>query len=453
MKTKNKIIIAIIALVIVAGGIFAGLYFGTDIFKKEEQKQEETSKLANEIEKYLQNSEVLNSDKLKEFNKKILNSSYTNKGTIKMSSTGIDDLEELSKIGISFEGKVNPSSSNIEENLALSYNGMKIDANLVKDGEKIGVQSDLITGDDYIAIENNNLKALCEKLGVEDTSEIPDKIELNNTSSEYIPSEEELTNILNKYLNEISKSVEGLETEKTGSTEKITILEEDVYEIIINILNTAKEDTETQNMIVEYMDKVSEISGEDYSITAEDMKEAIEEAIEEIKDTETESGNKIVVKLTRNSNNMVEKAEITVYADDEETVTMEFISTDKKIEMSISDDSTEMSISLEKEESEDSIEYDFTISVDNSGDMVLINANAKYEDLDSNTVTETTKISMKLDEGYGVESLLLTINNQITFEDVETTKLSSDNAVILNELSTEELQKVILEIYTRLGIY
>lgn len=454
---KTKIIIAIIAVIVVAGGVFAGLYFGTDIFKSKdaEQNTESTSKIANKIDEYLQKSEIFNNGKMKDFSKKLESSPYKNEGTISMKVSGISELSELNNLKLSFEGKVDPSSKNLEQNLAINYSGMSIDANLVKNKDVYGIQSDLFTGDDYIAVRNSNLKDLCRKLGADEDaiSQIPDKIELGSLDK-YIPSDEQVSKILDKYLNVISKGVEGLDSQKSGSVKTVEITQKDLYDIIIDILTTAKNDDELQSMIVDYADKYSEISEETYSISKSDIKSSIDEAIDEIKSMDTSEGNKIVVKLTYNSDNIVEKAEITVYSDGEEEMTIEFTSTDEIMEIVMSEGRDEITFSLEKDETDDSIEYDFSMSARMSGvSYNFANISLKYDGLGSNTVTQSMSMEIRVPAGYQTASISLNMTNEITFGNVDITTLSEDNAVILNDLSEDEIQEEVMDIYTRLNVY
>jgi hypothetical protein len=459
---KKKILIPIIILVI-AAGVFAGLYFGTDIFKKDdESNQSETSKLAKKLDEYLQNSVISESDALESFNKKLETSSFTNSGTVTVKTTG----SNATSLKLSFDGKVDPSNMNVEQKVSTSYNGVNLSANVVKSNDLIGLQSSLITGSDYVAVRNSNLKDLATTLGLDSdvVSQIPNEITLDSIEAlieEYVPtdvlsSEDKLVEILDRYLSVIEKEVSGLDSTTSGSTKTIEITEGDIYSIAKSILETAKSDNDLLNLIVDYAEEYSTLTGEDTSVTTSDLKEAIEDAIDELNDesSSAEDGNKIVLELKYNSNNIIEEATMTVYSSNEEILTASFTSTDEELSVEMTADSASFGIEVTKEVSSDDVEYQVTYYLKESGSMVAyLKASLGYENLSSSTVTQNISVNVSYVEDSKTQSVSVSLTNDITFEDVDITELSDDNAVIINDLSESELTELAQSIYTRMGSY
>lgn len=172
MKNKKVLIIVavIIILLMLAGGTFGYLYFGTDTFKSDKER------FFKYIAKNGEISKLLEDDLAKEYAEKKTKTPYENNGEIKVSTnTGESSIDDVVKnIGIEFNGKVDNTNKKVQQDVDVNYSSEKASVKYVQDGDKFAIKSDLI-GDDYIGIENNNLKEFAKKLGITDTSKIPDK--------------------------------------------------------------------------------------------------------------------------------------------------------------------------------------------------------------------------------------------------------------------------------------
>ena len=103
--------------------------------------------------------------------------------------------------------KVWRSLAKIEISVALGYDfgaGKDID-NIIKNADIYAVQSDMLN-DKYIAVENNNLKELAQKLGM-DEENIPDRIEQVNAYDLLYVSKEDRKEISNKYKEVINDKI------------------------------------------------------------------------------------------------------------------------------------------------------------------------------------------------------------------------------------------------------
>lgn len=200
MKNKKLLIIPIvlIILLVLGTGLGASLYFFTDIFKSPKQL----------FFKYL--GEAVESDKdfdydkfLAEYKEKT-EKSYTSTGEITGSfdlnydesllqsetssnsstSTNLSDMlstmdnvkQALDKSKIEYSEEAIPSKNKYHMNIKPIYNGNEVtNLELLTSDDNYGIKcSDLY--DKYVYVQNNNLKALASKFGI-NSSTIPDKIE------------------------------------------------------------------------------------------------------------------------------------------------------------------------------------------------------------------------------------------------------------------------------------
>jgi hypothetical protein len=85
--------------------------------------------------------------------------------------------------------------------------------------------------------------------------------------------------------------------------------------------------------------------------------------------------------------------------------------------------------------------------------VAYLKASLGYENLSSSTVTQNISVNVSYVEDSKTQSVSVSLTNDITFEDVDITELSDDNAVIINDLSESELTELAQSIYTRMGSY
>ena len=98
---KNKILLAIIALVIIVGGILGYSYYANDAFKSDKEiflsylTEEDSTNLTDKMQQYLDKRET---------------KSYTNKGNATLTIDGAandQSIQLLNNAKITFDGKMN----------------------------------------------------------------------------------------------------------------------------------------------------------------------------------------------------------------------------------------------------------------------------------------------------------------------------------------------------------
>lgn len=282
---KNKsiiIILGIILAILIALGITGIVFLTTDIFKSNKEI----------FFKYLiEENEIINFSKNKTQEKNEV--SYTKVGSIdfiyennnnnftllesdqvgKEIQESIKNLRAFEDITGSIKSSVDNENKNSLYQIQLQKNEKDIfNLDLVRNEDKYAFKSKGIANK-YIGIENNNLKEFFEKMGVEDTSIIPDKIELTKNLQTILDiNEDEKEHIFRTYKNIIYNSINEENITKSERPKNyvngqenitniyiLTLSKTDIINITNNILNTLKQDSITLNMLV---NKIKDINPE-----------------------------------------------------------------------------------------------------------------------------------------------------------------------------------------------
>ena len=126
----------------------------------------------------------LKSEDLSKYLEKEKTTAFSNKGEItanvKDNGESSDAYDLLSNGKIKLEGKVDNSQKKAEQEITVALaQGINVPIKIRRDGETYGIQSRLLY-DKYIAVKNENLKSLFEKLGMDNSNEIPNQIDWEN---------------------------------------------------------------------------------------------------------------------------------------------------------------------------------------------------------------------------------------------------------------------------------
>ena len=270
--TTKKIAIIIASIIVVAVGVFACLYFFTDMFKSTEELFYEYVGKSAQTEGNYTYQDML--DEIKNAQTK----SYTSNSTITMElkdkGTGLSSAKNqasydaLKNLKLSVETKSNPSANKASYNVGVLYDDKKItDFKFTKTNDLYGIKSDLLDSN-YIAIENKNLRDFASKFGAY-TAALPDKIEGLDLYDLLYISKEDQDKISNTYKNvlkdsipssnyskleNVKKTVNGIEQNLTGYSLKLSV--QDMKNILTNLLNKTKEDDTLLNIIEEKTNKL-----------------------------------------------------------------------------------------------------------------------------------------------------------------------------------------------------
>lgn len=423
MKTSNKgLMIALIICFIIligAGGAFAYIYVATDLLKSNQELffeylsqvvDEENSFFDKNIDTYFAKKEQ---------------TPYENSGSIRVNFQAPDEslsdnlVESINNFNIRFSGKTDHTRKNTEQNIELDFGqDMIIPINYRRNSQLYGLQSKYI-GSKYIALENMNLKDLAEKLGM-DSSEIPDKIELEQSTTTLEFTQEEKDQIKETYLplfmEQISKDKFTKAETQTGTKFTVTLSAEEVKNLFIQLLETFKQDTMLMNKLNQFLSTVESTSQFD--------QEMIQNLIDEVNQSEAEEFKEL--KMTIGEQNKLLN-QILV-----ECGAMKF-----EIVKSVSNDSVNYVIGIQSNVDEEQVEMSFSCTF--SGITTLENVNEIYE----------LKIGATVDNETMVYDYI--INNQVQFKDsVSIESLNNDTALFLNDCDEATLQTLMTAIAERI---
>ena len=300
MKTKTieKLIIIVIVLIFILGGIFAYLYFATDVLKTNAQLFfKYLGQMVDEQDGFIDNQ-------LTEYSKKKYTGKYEDSGKFYMdvNISGMDSetLQTLNDFNIEYSGKVDNTTRKNEQDISLNYSSdVNFPFKYKYADETLGLQTDYVSSK-YVGIENRNLKQFIEKFGVTDTTEFPDTIDFfsNFTNQETITyTNEEREQIINTYKSILEGKLGQKEFTKTkeNNTESysVEITNQELKDLVLNVLETLKND---QILIPKMEEATKEIIESMNANSAEEItvQDIIQEMIDDINASEIDEGTNII---------------------------------------------------------------------------------------------------------------------------------------------------------------
>ena len=401
-QKKNKgLLIAIIVLlliIILLAGVIAYLYFFTDIFKSNKQLFfKYTSQIVQIEDGFLDNQLV-------QYFQKKRSTSYENNGeiTFEVSAPNAEeDLKLANDFNITFSGKSDPNNSKAEKEISMNYSdSVNVPLTYRIANNITGIQTPYL-GSSFVAIRND-----------EEFSELEDINNLIKLQNIEI-SNEEIINLKTTYFDNILNTLEDSKfstlTEGNLTGYRLTLTGEELKNLLVQILNALKTDTNTTHKLNEILDGV----GADVQLD----EDSIDDIVENINDWEFN-----------------DDVDITVYATSGNLT---------KIEVGVSGNT----LTVTKEGNNQEATY--TISVDTTEEYVGAVCTAKYSGLNSDSITENFEIT--LEEPSEEKSYKYVLTNNVQFMDsVEIEDLTEENAVILNDEDSEYVSNLINIIQERM---
>lgn len=456
MKSKKGLIAAIVVAIIIILALAGGLiYAKTDLFKPADKL----------FYKYLLGEKTeFDYDEFLEEVKNAEEKEYSSNGEINanidmqsISAYARNNLNNINKFKIEFEQKNKPNENKMSSNIKLSYDNKDVvEADLVKNSDIYGIQSDIMH-DKYIVVENNNLKELAKKLGI-DEENIPDKFEQVEAYDLLYVSKEDRKEIVDKYKQVVNNKIgkdkytaeKNVETEINGekvktNTYKLTITEKEVYETIKSILETAKDDEKTQELIISKYEMINKNVQNSEELTKDNIKDYIDDLISDV-DRElkyaSEDSMDIIVYVNKGKTVKIEAKE------SEDTISAEFFEKDNKnnIVISIEDYKLNIEYELKEESNNKNLKGTITILSDNEEQGKI-----DYEIAIKGTIGKgkneiTAKFNIEADE----EKIELNIKENVNYDEKVTIEdLDSDKIVKLNDMSEDEIKDLFMEVYKK----
>lgn len=395
MRRNNgkRLVIISILLIIVAILVFIGLYFTTDLLKSEKQL----------FFKYAMQLGEDSNNTLVQYLEKKEKAPYKNEGNITCNvilpeESLKEQVEQANNINISFKGNVYNSQQKREQEITLNYDeNVNFPVVFKQSGDYFGIQTDYISPK-YIAIENNDLPELCKKLGMTDTSNIPNKIDFQKSNTiKFTDEEKEI--LKQRYKEVLEEQLTERMFSKSQNTESTIYVLELTPDDTKNIIKQLLERLKTDDII---LPRINEL------VEQEVMEEDFNQIVENIDELELEENIKIQVYVKEKECNKI-----------------------------LVQTGTKTSIILEKEQNNNSAQYDITLTETGEETVTSIQFKMQYIGLQKlDDITEVFTISIENTVDEEITSYIYDIENKVSF-DVDTTieELNENNAVILNNKS------------------
>ena len=429
-KTIEKLIIIVIVLIFILGGIFAYLYFATDVLKTNAQLFfKYLGQMVDVQDGFIDNQ-------LTEYSKKKYTGKYEDSGKFYMdvNISGMDSetLQTLNDFNIEYSGKVDNTTRKNEQDISLNYSSdVNFPFKYKYADETLGLQTDYVSSK-YVGIENRNLKQFIEKFGVTDTTEFPDTIDFfsNFTNQETITyTNEEREQITNTYKSILEGKLGQKEFTKTkeNNTESysVEITNQELKDLVLNVLETLKND----------------------QILMPKMEEATKEIIENMNVNSTEEIT--IQNIIQGIIDDINASEI-----DEGTNIITVSQIDKKLSsIAIKNDQTELKIT--KTNTQGTLTYGIEINmldVETQESMRYF-LTASYQGLEQlASVNETYQYGLVGTMNGQEQKMVYNLNCTDTFNDgITIADYAEDEIQKLNEYDAEQIVTLITSIVERIG--
>ena len=429
-KTIEKLIIIVIVLIFILGGIFAYLYFATDVLKTNAQLFfKYLGQMVDVQDGFIDNQ-------LTEYSKKKYTGKYEDSGKFYMdvNISGMDSetLQTLNDFNIEYSGKVDNTTRKNEQDISLNYSSdVNFPFKYKYADETLGLQTDYVSSK-YVGIENRNLKQFIEKFGVTDTTEFPDTIDFfsNFTNQETITyTNEEREQIINTYKSILEGKLGQKEFTKTkeNNTESYSVemTNQELKDLVLNVLETLKND----------------------QILMPKMEEATKEIIENMNVNSTEEIT--IQNIIQGIIDDINASEI-----DEGTNIITVSQIDKKLSsIAIKNDQTELKIT--KTNTQGTLTYGIEINmldVETQESMRYF-LTASYQGLEQlASVNETYQYGLVGTMNGQEQKMVYNLNCTDTFNDgITIADYAEDEIQKLNEYDAEQIVTLITSIVERIG--
>lgn len=442
MKKKIALTLLIVVILLGIGGVYA--YFATNAFKTDKEL----------FFSYMTSDWLsdLKDENLKEYIKKQENNAYTNKGSIALEvqddgSISDETLQMIKNSKITFEGKTDNSKKIAEQTLTMELaQGINIPVKVRRDGETLGIQSNLLNTK-FIAVRNENLKNLLERLGA-DAEDVPDKIDFEESTF----TESEIKELKEKYFSILDENLDeelfSKEKENDQTIIKLSMTEEKAKDVLIKIFQTIRDD-ET------LLKKFSGV------IDRDDLKQQIDDLVDKLKDIEPDEKTTFEMKLSIKSKK-VEKVEMNIKEGENITANILIENSQNKLSIKAYDEGDSiLELQIEKETNENDVAYKIDIKTDLDTELAdqekaEIHLTVQYKNLATlDNVEENYELKLSTqDYDESNTDLKLNYTNVKQFSsNIKVEGINSENAITLNDATDDEIDELLITIYKNLGLY
>ena len=438
MKQKKNmkiiLILIIITLIILLLGGIALLYLTTDLWKSDKELFfQYVAQIGDSEEGMIENS-------FKQYWEKKKTTPYTNEGNLKTNRISENEQEKFGNSNdfrITFSGQVDTINTKIAQDITLNYSDtVNFPICYKQIGKTIGVQTKYV-GSKYIAFETDKLEYLPEDIK-NMTEGIKNGFEKIQEATKLSLTQKEKNQIQNTYIEVLQQQLSAEQFTKIKQGElvgyQLTVKGEELKNIIVQLLETLKNDQETLEKINEYLKTQQNLDG----ITIDEIEEQIA-AIND--DTDLKD----------------EKIEITVYQKNKKLVSLSMISDETKLVLEKENNENELKYHIKLERNQDQEVYKINLTLGYTGintmqkvkesyELEFVTPESEYQYSFENNIDFT--VSNSLSEFTEEDTMILTdyepeqVNN---FLQAVTQRITQVNKQQMEELGLEENQNPFLQ--------
>ncbi len=441
------IVIIILLIVIAVGGVM--LYLFTDLFKSNQ------TLFLKYFDQTIQGMKYETNDQTKDIIEAQKENPYQMKGTLNFDYDGNENqqAEVLKQMKVELETNANGQEEKSYTKASILYQNQNLfNLEYANSNNIYALKSDeIVTA--FIGVRNSNLKVLAQKLGMQDTSNIPDSITPIDYEDLLNISEEEKQHISDTYLpvivNNIEKSKyskqsnipitkEGVEYNTTSY--RVDLTSEDIANISVKLLETLKQDSITLNFIATKA-KILDLP-EEYT-QVNNLTKQIDEQIKKIEDSEKspENGVSIVVYEEKGQTVLTEiiiknNVKFTLYTSNTNQKNSIYVMAEN---LSTSNDYNTVEMQVTQTKTAKQTNTEILVNKDNDKGLKIYLTN---EGLPSDEKVTTT---CEINYNDGNDKYIANYEQEINFnEENEIISLDNTNCAILNDYPTDQLSMLIV---------
>ena len=461
MGRKKRILIIVLSiitvLILIVGGVLIYLNVATDAFKTPDEL----------FYKYLyQNgsiADVFDTDLLDRYYQRIENNPYTGTGEITI-KTGMDNDSEsdtkefdnlMNNLKLSYMTKSNLVEKKQETDATITYNEQEqFKVSIVKDNDNYGIKSDEVVYK-YLKLKNENLRDIYTKLGVQNTEKIPNQYNKIDYNIYKNMNQEDKTKILSTYQNVLNRGILSNHFKKQSKVNinvngqnvvanaySLTLTEEEISSLKISLLETLMTDELTLKYLVQFLQL-------DSSYTIQ-IKQRIQERIDEIKREQIEGNENVVITVYENDMQLLTTIVETPEAN--YTINNNISETNQKVtivKQSNNGNNINTTITLERNTSDTNNSFKLE-QISKVGETIT-DRNMITINLTGNVDTGNLELSAKLENLIGNKLNEINYTDKKEFSSVdEITGLNDENSVTLNEMTLEEINSLYKSVIERI---
>lgn len=399
-NTKSLMILIIIVVILILIGGIAIAFFATDMFKSDKDLFfKYASKIVDSKEGFIEN------DLLKYF-EKLETTPYNDEGSFSTNMTSDknedDIIKNVNDFNITYSGNVDTANSKSYQEISLNYSDdVNFPINYKQIENKIGLQTKYV-GKNYIAVETDKLNKLFGNSMLINTETLEKMQELDKVEL----TDEEKNHILTTYKEILDKQLSNEKFSKVKESDqngyKLSLTGEDIKNILVQILETLKNDEMTLNKLNEYIETLSNNSEK---LSANDI-------------------DSLIKNLNNNSNISDDKIDITIFSANGKT---------SKISIS----TEEIKINIQKEKNEDNLKYSIELESSGSDSLKKVFVNAIYTGLSTmQNIQESYEIGTELEEGQLKYQFIKNVNFT---DNINIEEFTDQNSLILTNYEPEQI--------------